>query len=72
MRAATGQKPEYYSESEMADILRVEVKTLRSRRSRGTNHPPYVQIGRYVLYPKELVNKWLMTLPVTWEVRRVC
>jgi len=27
------RRPEYYSEQEMADILRIEVKTLRSRRS---------------------------------------
>lgn len=68
MKAA---RPEYFSEDEMADILRVDVKTLRSRRSRGTNHPPYVVIGRQTLYPKDLVLKYLGALPVIWEVRHV-
>lgn len=57
------QRPEYYSEDEMAQILRIEVRTLRSRRSRGTNHPPYVTIARHVLYPKDLVIKYLGALP---------
>lgn len=62
---------EYYSEDEMAHILRISVKTLRSRRSRGTNHPPYVVVGRQALYPKALVVKYMGELPVLWEVRRV-
>lgn len=65
------KRPEYYSEAEMAEILRVDPKTLRSRRSRGTNHPPYVVIGRQTLYPKDLVQKYLDALPVLWEVRHV-
>lgn len=65
------QRPEYYSEEEMAEILRISVQTLRSRRMRGTNHPPYVTIGRDTLYPKDLVHKWLSALPVIWEVRHV-
>lgn len=67
----SAKRPEYYSEQEMAEFLRIEVKTLRSRRSRGTNHPPYVEIARDTFYPKDLVHKWLSTLPVTWEVRNV-
>lgn len=62
---------EFYSEEEMAKILRIDLKTLRSRRSRGTNHPPYVQIGRQVLYPKNLYLKWVTALPIFWEVRHV-
>lgn len=72
MASKSFKQPEYYTEAEMANMLRIDVKTLKSRRSRGTNHPPYVEITRgHVLYPKEPVEKWLSTLNVIWEVRRV-
>jgi hypothetical protein len=64
-------RPEFYNEEEMAEILRIDVPKLRSRRHCGTNHPPYQKIGRDTLYPKEQVHKWLSGLPVIWEVRRV-
>lgn len=65
-------KHQYYTEAEMAEILRITVKKLRSRRSRGTNHPPYVEIARgQILYPKALVDKYLLQLNVFWEVKRV-
>ena len=69
------QQLDFYSEEEMAEIMRIKsddpVKTLRSRRSRGTSHPPYVMVGRQALYPKDLAHKWFDSLPVTWEVRHV-
>jgi hypothetical protein len=60
-----------FSEVEMAAELKIPLKTLRSRRSRGTNHPPYRQIGRDVYYPKDLYEKWLNSYAVVWEVRHV-
>ena len=67
----SARRPEFYSEQEMAEILRIEVKTLRSRRARGTDHPPYIRIGRDTLYPKEPVQRYLDSRPMTWEVRSV-
>lgn len=60
----------YFTEEEMAKVLRISVGTLRCRRSRGSNHPPYVSLRRgVVVYPKELFLRWVADKPVIWEVK---
>lgn len=60
----------YYSEEEMAGLLRVSINTLKDRRSRGTEHPPYVQLRRgLVMYPKDNFLEWVRTRPLVYEVK---
>ncbi len=63
---------EYFTEEEMVNILKLKsVAALKSRRARGTNHPPYVEIGRTVLYPRRMFFQWVDGKAVIWEVRSV-
>jgi hypothetical protein len=50
--------------------LRGGVKTLKRRRSQGTEHPPYVQIGKAIYYPKPMFLDWMNQRPIIWEVKR--
>jgi hypothetical protein len=52
-------KDDFYSEEEMAEMLRISKPTLQSRRSRGQNHPPFKKIGKVVLYPKKSFVAWV-------------
>lgn len=59
----------YFNEAEVAEILKIKVTALKSRRSRGTNHPPYIQAGKEVFYPKDMFLEWMSRQPVIWEVK---
>lgn len=43
---------------EVAAILRIHVKTLRSWRVRKTG-PPYLKIGNIILYSRKSLEEWL-------------
>lgn len=62
----------YLSEDEAAEVMRLKggARTLRRRRSQGTEHPPYVEVGNAVYYPKSLFLDWMNQRPVIWEVKR--
>lgn len=46
---------------ELADILHMNVGTIRNRLSRGEPMPPSVKIGRRRLFPFSELEKWLVT-----------
>ncbi len=49
---------ELLTEAEAARLLRIAPRTLRWWRSKGTG-PPYVRLGRRVMYRRAAVLKWL-------------
>jgi hypothetical protein len=60
----------YWTEQEMASILRITLASLRGRRSRGTEHPPYIEVRRgFVLYPKDMALSWLDSRRIIYEVK---
>jgi len=61
----------HYSEAEVCRILGVALSRLKARRSCGTEHPPYVKLGRAYYYPKALFLDWASKRPIIWEVKRV-
>lgn len=49
---------DYFTEEEMAGILRVKASTLKQNRCLKKNHPPFVKVGNSILYPKIDFKKW--------------
>lgn len=45
--------------TELADVLHMDVGTIRNRLSRGDSMPPSVKIGRRRLFPVSELSKWL-------------
>lgn len=62
-------KSDYLTEEEVCEILKIKSTTLTQRRSNGTNHPPYVEVGRIRLYPKRMFKQWIDKQKVIWEVK---
>lgn len=61
---------EYYRESEICELLRIEPSTLRGRISSGTEHPPYQELRRGVrVYPKNLFAEWARERRVIYDVK---
>jgi excisionase family DNA binding protein len=50
--------PEYLTEKEAAEILKVSPYTLAKLRKEG-NGPPYVKIGGSIRYIKETIQEWV-------------
>jgi excisionase family DNA binding protein len=46
--------------TELADVLHMDVGTIRNRLSRGEPMPPSVKVGRRRLFPVSELEKWLM------------
>lgn len=59
MSIALALKEELLSEAEAAEIIQYSPMTLRKNRCIGKNHPPFVKIGRKVLYPRKEIVAWL-------------
>lgn len=55
---------ENYSEAQVAELLSVTVKTLRTYHSEGKDVPPRFKIGRESWYKKTEVHAWLAKRPV--------
>ena len=49
---------EYLTEAELAELLRVSTKTVRTWRKEGTG-PPALRFGRGVRYRRRDVDAWL-------------
>lgn len=64
-------REDFYSEHEMAQILNIKLRTLRLRIGTGTEHPPYIEIGRERLFPKDLFREWARKRPLVYEVKSV-
>lgn len=67
---------EYFTEDEVAQALGITRERLQVRRSLGENHPPYVKIGRKILYPKTDFVRWFKSQKlhaelVSHQLRRV-
>jgi excisionase family DNA binding protein len=45
--------------TELADVLHMDVGTIRNRLSRGDAMPPSIKIGRRRLFPVSELSKWL-------------
>lgn len=63
-------KDDYFSETEMSNILNICLSTLRQRRYTGRNHPPYSKEGAEILYPKSEFREWVKAKRVVYEVSR--
>jgi DNA-binding transcriptional MerR regulator len=50
---------EYLSSAYVADLVGVQVKTLAQWRWRGIGPQPYVEVGRRIYYPLDVVEEWL-------------
>jgi len=59
---------EYLSEDEVAKLVKMKPRTLRRWRQRRDG-PPFVPMGRDVLYPKDGFREWLRSRLVN-PVRR--
>lgn len=55
---------DYYTESEVLEFLGIAKATLKHRRSMGRNHPPFVRLGKKVVFPKKEFHAWLKSRPV--------
>lgn len=64
-------RAEHLTEQEVCEILKIKPSTLASRRSCGTEHPPYIQIGKVRWYPKNLFLHWMSERPIVWDVKRI-
>ena len=51
-------EPEYLTTEQVARLTGIPVKTLEGYRRRGMG-PPYVKIGRRILYPISGVREWM-------------
>jgi len=45
--------------TELADVLHMDVGTIRNRLSRGEPMPPSVKIGRRRLFPAQDLSNWI-------------
>jgi|GEM_PF-6581746 len=52
------REEDYFSEEEMAAILRIKKATLKQNRCLKKNHPPFVKVGNSILYPKSEFSSW--------------
>jgi predicted site-specific integrase-resolvase len=59
---------EYFSEEEICSILKISRATLRSRIYSGTEHPPYVELGRVRYFPRRMFLDWAAKRRVIWAV----
>jgi hypothetical protein len=63
-------KKNYYSEAEIAEILGLELSTMRSRITRRSNCPPFWSPKRGLYYfPKGEFIDWCRAQGLTYEVQ---
>ena len=62
-------REDFLTDEDVCEILKIKPSTLASRRSCGTNHPPYIEIGKVRWYPKAMFIEWMKKQPVLWEVK---
>lgn len=62
-------KDDYFTEKELAEVLRLSPLTLQKNRCLGKGHPPFIKIGRLVLYPKKEFNSWMSGQRVIREIK---
>jgi hypothetical protein len=63
-------KSKYFFEEDVLRILKIKKSTLSGRLSRGTEHPPYIELSRGVrIYPKREFMDWISKRRVIWEVK---
>lgn len=48
----------FLTEKQVSSIMGWTIKTLRNRRSDSKDHPPYIDRGRRVVYPKRDFFEW--------------
>lgn len=58
-----------FTEHEVAERMNYKIGTLRNKRSKGSDHPPYTKVGNSVLYPKDEFFEWAKSRPIIWEER---
>jgi hypothetical protein len=54
-----GKAGTYLPEEKVAQILGVKIESLRVKRSREADHPPFVRLGRKTFYPADRFEKWV-------------
>lgn len=63
------KKEDYLTDEDVAEILRLEVSTVKKNRRIGKNHPPFIKIGARILYPRDQFEKWLKQKTVIQEIK---
>jgi predicted DNA-binding transcriptional regulator AlpA len=53
------QKEDFMVPKELARLLRTTKQALATQRCLRREHPPYVKIGKRILYPRDAVLAWL-------------
>lgn len=51
--------PKLLTVTELADVLHMDVGTIRNRLSRGDSMPPSIKVGKRRLFPANELNKWI-------------
>lgn len=51
-------KVQLYTREEVAEMLRLSVRTLDRLRKRGDG-PPYIALGRHIRYEASLLDDWI-------------
>lgn len=64
-------KDDFLTEEQVAEFLRWKKSTLTKNRSLGVQHPPYIKIGRTVLYPISNFKEWIKSQPLHQEIVNV-
>jgi hypothetical protein len=59
MAQAKDADSEWMTEQEMADALEVTVTTLRKKRYRESDHPPYFKHGATIKYHRAGYREWV-------------
>ena len=59
MSPADKLKDEYLTEEQVSEFLGVSVRSMRTYRSEGKDHPPYIKVGRLVKYPTKEFFAWV-------------
>lgn len=59
MVAVSNEAGVFLTEKQVAEVLGVTVGTLRNQRYTKAEHPPFVKVGKRVLYPSDQLYKWM-------------
>ena len=62
-------KDDYFTEKELAVILRMSPNTLQKNRSLGKGHPPFIKVGKMVLYPRKEFDAWIKSHRLIREIK---
>ncbi len=60
---------DYYCDEDVAGFLHWKKSTLVKNRCLGKNHPPFIRVGRTVLYPVKAFKEWMESMRIHKEIK---